>query len=66
MGCRGVAQLGGPAPGFAQRGPAKVGACKSILFTESSRVIICLFSNPTCIILKILNILNSSSPSVKY
>ena len=28
-----------PAPRFVQRCPAKVGACKSVLFTESSRVV---------------------------
>ena len=37
--CQGEVQLGGSAPGFAQGGPAKVGACKSILFTDSSRVV---------------------------
>ena len=33
FGCQGVVQLGGPAAGFARGGPAKVGACKSNLFT---------------------------------
>ena len=31
--------LGSPDHGFAQRGLAKEGACKSILFTESSCVV---------------------------
>ena len=35
--CRGVVQLGGPDPGFAQWDTLKVGACKSIIFNESSR-----------------------------
>ena len=39
VGCQGAVQLGVPAPRFVQRGPAKVGACKSVLFTESSRVV---------------------------
>ena len=30
---------GGARPGFARGGPAKVAACKSILFNESSRVV---------------------------
>ena len=29
VGCRGVVQVGGPGPGFAQGGCTKVGACKS-------------------------------------
>ena len=37
--CQGVVQLGGPAPRFVRGGPAKVGACKSILFTDSSCVV---------------------------
>ena len=39
VGCQGVVQIGGPDPGFAKRGPTKVGACESILFTESSCVV---------------------------
>ena len=35
VGCRGVVQLGVPASGFVQGGPAKEGACKAGLFTES-------------------------------
>ena len=39
VGCWGVLQLGFPAPGFGRGAPAKVGACKSIIFTESSFII---------------------------
>ena len=39
VGCQGVVQLGGLDPGFAQGGPTKVGACKSIQFTESAHVV---------------------------
>ena len=35
----GVVQLGVRAPRFVQRGPANVGAFKSILFAESSSVV---------------------------
>ena len=34
-----VVQLGGPGPWYNWGGPAKVGACKSFLFTESSLVV---------------------------
>ena len=34
VGCQGVAELRVPAHRFVQMGPAKVGACKSILFTK--------------------------------
>ena len=37
--CQSVVQLGGPDPGFAQEGPAKVRDCMSVLFTESSFVV---------------------------
>ena len=37
--CQGVARLGVLGPGFARGGPTKVGACKSILFTESYSVV---------------------------
>ena len=33
--CQGV-QLGGPGPGFARGGTTEVGACNSIILTESS------------------------------
>ena len=39
VGCRGVVLLGAPATRFVQRGPTKVGACKSILFNESFHVV---------------------------
>ena len=38
VGCQGVAQLGGPDTWYYRVGPAKVGACKYFLFTESSFV----------------------------
>ena len=38
VGCQSVVQLGGPGPWYNWGGPAKVGACKSFLFTESSLV----------------------------
>ena len=39
VGCRGVLQLGGPDLWYNQGDPAKVGACKSFLFTASSLVV---------------------------
>ena len=38
VGSRGVVQLGGPDPQYNWAGPAKLGAHKSFLFTESSCV----------------------------
>ena len=37
--CQGAVQLGGPDPRYNWDGPAKVGACKPFLFTESSLVV---------------------------
>ena len=39
VGCQGVLQLGGPDLWYNQGDPAKVGACKSFLFTASSLVV---------------------------
>ena len=39
VGCRSVVQLGGPDPWYNQGGPAKVGARKSFLSTESFLVV---------------------------
>ena len=39
VGCRGVLQLGGPVPCYNWGGPAKMGARKSFLFTESFLVV---------------------------
>ena len=39
VGCQGVVELGVPAPRFVRGGHAKVGACKSILFTESFHMV---------------------------
>ena len=34
VGCQGVVQLGVLAPRFVRGGPAKVGACKSIMYNK--------------------------------
>ena len=39
VGCVGVVQLGGSDPLYNHSGPAKMGACKYFLFTESSVVV---------------------------
>ena len=39
IGCRGVVELGGPDSWYSRGGPAKVGACKLLPFTENSLVV---------------------------
>ena len=52
--CRGVVRLGVPDPWNNWGGPAKVGACKSLLFTESSLVV--KLENTCLIFLIVLNL----------
>ena len=59
VGCQGVVKLGVPDPWYNLGGPAKVGARKSFLLTESSLVV--KIKNPWLILLSHFSCLIASS-----